>query len=118
MAGVAFTPEGGGVAVWDLVARRTALLLDADEEQTSALAWSPDGRALVTGGVFGLARAWDAASGERQSEWRAHERGLNVTGLAFLPGGRELVSCGEDGEVKVWAWPGGRPVRTLKHKPV
>lgn len=66
-----------------------------------AIALSPDGKRLATGGRSGRVELWDVRSGGRLSSLDAHAKG--VTGIAFCPGGDRLASAGGDGTVKVWA---------------
>ena len=65
-----------------------------------AVAFSPDGRYLVTGGANGTVDVWDADDGRRIGPLGTHDR--PVRGLVFSPDGRRLASAGADGEVKLW----------------
>jgi WD40 repeat protein len=49
--------------IWDLNARRTVIVLRGHAGPVNALAFTPDGRRLVTGGQDGVLRLWDAARG-------------------------------------------------------
>ncbi len=69
----------------------------------TALAFSPDGSELVTGGVHELFR-WDAATGKLKS--RLPTRMERAHAVAFLPDGRLVVAGGrpgQEGEVRVFA---------------
>ena len=84
-----------------------------------ALAFTPDGRGLASGGggrVDGGWRAhgggdratvhlWDAAAGERVAELVGAGGGAN--GLAFTPDGRTLLAACQDGSVHAWPIPDG-----------
>jgi WD40 repeat protein len=71
-------------------------------EVACAVAFSPDGTLLATGGSDdsigprGVIRLWDVATGERRAAWTAHEN--TVTHLVFDPDGRTLTS----GAVLLW----------------
>lgn len=83
---------------WDLLtarADRSALVLEAHEGTVSALAPSPDGQRLASGGSDGSLRLWHAGSGYRLAELEGHVGA--VTGLVQLPGDQGLVSAGADG---------------------
>lgn len=58
------------------------------------LAFSPDGRALLTGSKDGIAVLRDVGSGKTLHSWR--HRG-DVTAAAFSPDGRTLVTGSQDG---------------------
>ena len=74
-----------------------------------ALAFSPDGRRIVSGGDDGAIRLWDATTG--------HEIGVPLTGhkkvvnsVAFSSDGRRIVSGGFDGTIRVWDVTTGREI--------
>lgn len=74
----------------------------AHGEQVGFLAFSPDGKLLVSGGGGGSAKVclWDIAEGELAGRLNAHRAG--ITGLVFTPDGKHLVSSAWDCQVIVW----------------
>src|SRR5262249_20465953 len=67
------------------------------------VAFSPDGRRLVTGGEGNTVKIWDAEKGgEPPMTLRGHSR--EVYAVAFSPndGGRWIASGGEDSRAKIW----------------
>src|SRR5262249_55445444 len=79
-----------------------------------AVAFSPDGRVLLTGGRIGAPRRWDAATGEPIGEPLPH--GGEIRAVAFSPNGRLLATAGTDQTTRLWEAAGGRPLgRTLPH---
>jgi eukaryotic-like serine/threonine-protein kinase len=65
-----------------------------------AVAFSPDGRYLVTGKGNGAVQVWDARTGQPIGPLGTHER--EIRGLAFSRKGGHLASASNDGEVKLW----------------
>jgi cytochrome c len=74
--------------------------LEGHERPILALAVSPDGAALATGGVDGAILLWDPAAGAAARVLNAHDG--PVWSLAFDPSGRRLFSAGNDGIVRQW----------------
>jgi WD40 repeat protein len=64
------------------------------------VAFSPDSRALATGGEGYTVKIWEVQTGRELATLRGH--GGDVYTVAFSPDGRWLASAGEDSTVKVW----------------
>ena len=64
------------------------------------LAWSPDGRVLITGSDDGLVKLWGARTAALLRTCRAHRS--EVTDLAISADGRLVTSGGCDGDLHVW----------------
>lgn len=63
-------------------------------------AFRPAGGLLATGGVDGLVRLWDSATGEQLAALRGHED--CASDVAFSPDGALLASGGVDRTVRLW----------------
>jgi len=88
------------IKVWDLTTGRLARTLTGHHEQVEALAFSPDGLRLASGGLDCTVRLWDLNSGKEVTKILGHTG--RVLTLAFSPGGERLASGGADNTVKVW----------------
>jgi WD40 repeat protein len=66
----------------------------------NSVAFSPDGRFLVTASADGTARVWDAATGASLGELRGHNG--NVNSASFSPDGKFIVTAGVDATVRLW----------------
>jgi WD40 repeat protein len=64
------------------------------------VAFSPDGRRIVSGAHDGTVRVWDRHTGSELLCLKGHEKW--VTSVAFSPDGRRIVSGSDDGTVRVW----------------
>jgi WD40 repeat protein len=76
-----------------------------------ALAYSPVGRLLASGGSDGTVRVWDLADGRELVA--PFDHGHCVHGLAFAPDGRFLASIGQDRHVRLWDVDNAREGPTL-----
>lgn len=77
------------------------------ETAIDALAFSPDGKVLVSGGSFNDPTLifWAVESGKEIEQTRAQRTA--VLTLAFNPNGTHLVSSGSDGGINIWDWETG-----------
>ncbi len=115
LKGLAFSPDGkllaaafangypssekpnGEIDIWDLCARRTRFVLE-NRAGIYAVAFSPDGRMLATGGRFdNQVTLWEVATGQRRTFLRPPEGvRLHCITLAFAPDGKTLAATGAD----------------------
>jgi WD40 repeat protein/tRNA A-37 threonylcarbamoyl transferase component Bud32 len=86
--------------VWDSVTGQIVLGLSGHSRPVTAIAFSPDGKRLVTASRDGTARVWDALTGAEKLAFRGHAGA--VTSAAFSPDGTRVVSTGVDRAVRVW----------------
>lgn len=76
-----------------------------------AVAFSPDGRWVATGGHDNVVRLLDAGTGKVARTLAGHTDRVN--GLAFSPDGRLLASAGADRTIRLWNPETGAAVRSL-----
>ncbi len=84
-------PEPGGAAK-DLEIKHA--------DGVSAVAFSPDGKRLLTGTVKGAVTLWDAASGREVATFPA--RMSAIRSLTWSSDGKAFASGGDDGRVYLW----------------
>jgi WD40 repeat protein len=78
-----------------------------------SLAISPDRRQMATGGLDGVIRIWDMASGELVRMMVGHDQ--VVHGLSWSPDGSVLASAGGwDVTVRLWDTRRGMPLRVFR----
>lgn len=78
-----------------------------------ALAFSPDGETLVSGGSFNdpTLRFWSIETGQKVEEIRAQRTG--VYDIVFSPNGERMITTGEDAGINIWNWPTGEFLSTF-----
>jgi serine/threonine protein kinase/WD40 repeat protein len=94
-------------------AGREAFLLRVADELTTAVAFSPDGRTLVTGAGYaeGAIRLWDVEERQLLGMLEGHRSWVSC--VKFLPSEGRLASASADRTVRIWDLATRRPVRTL-----
>jgi WD40 repeat protein/serine/threonine protein kinase len=109
---LAWHPKGHRIAsgandflrVWDARTKQDVFKLPAAQGKIAvgytAVAFSPEGRYLVTGRIDGAVQVWDGETGQYIGTLGTHAR--EVVGLAFSRDGEHIASASGDGTVKLW----------------
>lgn len=99
--------EDGAASLWDLASGKDRRLdaghVGKEPGQgygTFAVAFTPDGKTLVTAGRDGFVKLWDAASGRHLRTLERHYSWIEA--LAVSPDGRTIASAGQDGFIRLW----------------
>jgi WD40 repeat protein/tRNA A-37 threonylcarbamoyl transferase component Bud32/tetratricopeptide (TPR) repeat protein len=71
-----------------------------------AVAWSPGGDRLASGGADHVVRIWDLASGRELLALKGHT--ATISSVAWAPDGRRLASADKIGGLRIWDPNGGR----------
>nr|CAI9710642.1 unnamed protein product [Rangifer tarandus platyrhynchus] len=105
-SGLVAYPAGCVVVLFNPRKHKQHHILNSSRKTITALAFSPDGKYLVTGesGHMPAVRVWDVAEHSQVAELQEHKYG--VACVAFSPSAKYIVSVGyqHDMIVNVWAW--------------
>jgi eukaryotic-like serine/threonine-protein kinase len=119
---IAFRPPGGGavatagkdgtVRLWDTRTGNELRTLERRKQPATSLAFSQDGRYLVTAGPDRVVRVWEFSP-------RGPTNVLQVKGearVAITRDGRSIASAGQDHKVRVWDVRTGRTTHVLEYQ--
>src|SRR6185369_10238227 len=73
------------------------------------VAYSPDGRYVVTGQTDNIARLWDVETGENVRNFVGHKHW--ILSVAFSKDGKYLITGSEDRTAKIWEVATGKELR-------
>jgi WD40 repeat protein len=86
--------------LWDAATGEEVRQFVGHIDTVSSVAFSSDGRYVLTGSHDSTARLWDAATGEEVRQFVGHTNG--VTSVAFSPDGRYVLTGSWDGTARLW----------------
>ncbi|CAL8393819.1 unnamed protein product [Gadus morhua 'NCC'] len=105
-SGLVAYPAGCVVVLLNPKKNRQQHLINTSRKSITALAFSPDGKYLVTGesGHLPAVRLWDVSERRQVAELQKHNYGVSC--VAFSPNSKYIVSVGtqHDMTISVWAW--------------
>jgi WD40 repeat protein len=86
-------------------------ILAGHTDRVEAVAFSPDGRRVLTGSFDNTARLWDPATGHVVATFAGHTS--YVSAVAFSPDGTRVLTGSRDNTARLWDAAAGRAVATL-----
>ena len=118
---VAFSPDGQMLAhsgtadntipIRDVQSGQLLRTLTGHTDTVLSIAYSPDGRNLVSGNWDGHIRMWDVDTGVLLKTLTGHEKG--VPSLVYSPDGATLISGSWDNTIRIWDINTGQPLQTI-----
>jgi WD40 repeat protein len=98
------SPPPSPLREWDSPSRmespgNTILTYNGHTRPVKAVAWSPDGRYIASGGDDATLQVWEAFTGKRVATYGEHTSWIRS--LAWSPGGEYIAAASND-TVHVW----------------
>jgi WD40 repeat protein/tRNA A-37 threonylcarbamoyl transferase component Bud32 len=104
----------GEARVWDLATGAVIQSAPRHARDVIAIAFTPDGRTLITASKDKTARFWDAATGAAIGAVIRHDGWVNA--LALTPDGRAVLTGSDDTTARLWSVPDAAPLTSpLRH---
>ncbi|KAJ7327978.1 WD40-repeat-containing domain protein, partial [Mycena albidolilacea] len=88
------------IHIWDAFTGTKLQTLQGHSDFVLSLAFSPDGKHLVSGSRDKTVRIWEVVTGTELDTLQGHS--LNVRSVGFSPDGKYVASGSEDNTVRTW----------------
>ena len=93
------------------IADQSRMTLRGHDDFVGSIAFSPDGKRIVSGSDDNTIKVWDAETGDELMTLRGHKE--SVKSVAFSPDGKRIVSGSDDKTIKIWDAATGVELMTL-----
>jgi WD40 repeat protein len=107
--------EQGEARLWDAVTGQRKSVAMPHHGSVHSVAFSPDGKTLLTGSVDQTTRLWDTATGQPVGLPLCHQEGI-VRAAVFSPDGRQIATASADRTARLWHLTGQPAGPPLVHK--
>jgi WD40 repeat protein len=119
---VAFSPDGqriltwgsriGPARVWSAPVGPEMAIFKEHTTTVSGVAFSPDGKTVLTGSHDGTARLWDVQTGREKVVLKGHANW--VTSVYYRPDGQSVLTGSHDGTARLWDAKTGKETASFK----
>ncbi|MFC1761687.1 LamG-like jellyroll fold domain-containing protein, partial [Planctomycetota bacterium] len=107
-----FLNNGAWIKIWDAATGKEIRTLEGRHGGfIVSLAFTPDGKRVISGSMDKLIKVWDAHSGEELMTLAGHETA--IVSLDLSPDGKRIVSRDYGGTIKVWDADDGEELLTI-----
>jgi WD40 repeat protein len=86
--------------LWEAATGKAVATLSGHTGGVGAVAFSPDGKLVLTGSADNTARLWEAATGKPVATLSGHTIGVRV--VAFSPDGKLVLTGSGDNTARLW----------------
>jgi WD40 repeat protein len=99
------------IQIWDTKTGKLVATLKGHTEEVRCLAWTKDGKTLISGSYDYSIRTWDTTKWEQTAVLDEHTN--IVFALAISPNGRILASVSGDKTARLWNLENGQPISSF-----
>jgi WD40 repeat protein len=103
--------EGKAFVLWDAASGKPVRSFGGHKSFIGALAFSPDGRFILSSSWDSTLRLWDAATGKELRRFEGHTEAIDS--IAFSPDGRHAATGSFNGWVSIWDVASGRELALM-----
>jgi WD40 repeat protein/serine/threonine protein kinase len=100
--------------LWRLAHPNSLLTFTGHTAAVVQLAYSPDGKRLVSRSADGTVKEWDVATGQEIRAIKLKDYPQGRGWAQYSPDGKQIVAASRDGTMKVWDATTGQQLRTVK----
>jgi len=124
MYSVAYSPDGKhivssatlttsyAVILWDVSSGRKVRNFQGHDSKVNVVAFSSDGKYVVSGDHDGTIKLWDVSSGREVQTFTGH--GGYVESVNLSPNGKYVAAAGSHDTVKLWDVSSGKVIKSFK----
>jgi WD40 repeat protein len=99
-SGYYHTTYGEPIKLWDITTGSEIRTFSKPPDYVLSVAFSPDGRQILSGSENGTVKLWDMATDKEIRTFTGHTGSINS--VAFSPGGKRIISGSDDGTTRIW----------------
>ncbi|HXI24739.1 MAG TPA: tetratricopeptide repeat protein, partial [Pyrinomonadaceae bacterium] len=103
------------IRIWDVVSGRLMRTLSGINIDVKAIAFSPNNRSLVSGGVSDVVTLWDVTTGRVTRTFSGRAR--VISSVMFLPDGTKVMSGSWDTAIDLWSIDDSTPATQVQTFP-
>ncbi|KAG2738573.1 WD40 repeat-like protein, partial [Suillus brevipes Sb2] len=108
-------PSEYSIKIWDAKTRELVATLKGHTNSVWCLAWSQDGKTLISGSFDHSIRTWITKTWKQLALLDGHTSAVLGNGIAISPNGRILASASADSTARLWNFENSQPISSPLH---